>query len=151
VQRRSDLFLGLSVRLTGFGRVALLGTGMTDAYIRALDAVLPAHMLDELLAMAETLPAGPARDAAVASDILDDPKLGPIARNLILLWYTGTWTALPDTWRATYGTSPLDTTHVVSAEVYQAGLQWLTAGAHPAGARQHRVWGLGRGTRGVAP
>ena len=39
------------------------------------------------------------RDAAVASEILDDPKLGPVARNLIMLWYCGTWTALPEDWR----------------------------------------------------
>ena len=101
---------------------------MTDTYLRALDAVLPARTLDELLAAGE-------RDDGVA-ELLDDAKLGPVARNLILLWYCGTWTALPDEWRAAYGTSPLDTTRVESAEAYLAGLQWVVAGAHPAGARQ---------------
>ncbi len=108
--------------------MALLGTGMTDAYLRALDAVLPAGMLDELLAAGE-------RDDGVSA-LLEDAKLGPVARNLILLWYCGTWTALPDEWRAVNGTSPLDTTRVESAEAYLAGLQWVVAGAHPAGARQ---------------
>jgi hypothetical protein len=59
-----------------------------------------------------------------------------VARNLILVWYCGTWTALPDGWREAYGTSPLDTDRVLSAEAYQAGLQWVAAGAHPAGALQ---------------
>jgi hypothetical protein len=135
VDRRSELFLGVSARLTGFGRVTLLGTGMTDAYLQALDAVLPAGTLDELLAAGDGV-----------SDQLEDPKLGPVARNLILLWYCGTWTALPDEWRAAYGTSPLDTNRVESPEAYQAGLQWVVAGAHPAGARQQ-----GFGAWAVAP
>lgn len=143
---RSERFLELSGLLTGFGRVQLLGTGMTDGYLRAQEAVLPAGMLDELLAAYERLPAGADREAAVASEILGDPKLGPVARNLILLWYCGTWTALPDAWRAAYGISPLDTNRVVSAEAYQAGLQWVVAGAHPAGARQQ-----GYGAWAVAP
>ena len=146
VANRSQVFLDLSALLTGFKCVALTGTGMTDAYIGALDDVLPAQLLDDLLAVYERLPVGSERDAAVAADILGDFKLGPVARNLILLWYCGTWTALPDQWRATYGTSPLDTDRVVSAQSYQAALQWVVAGAHPAGARQQ-----GYGAWAVAP
>jgi hypothetical protein len=52
------------------------------------------------------------------------------------MWYCGTWTAMPDAWRAAYGASPLDVNRVVSAQAYQAGLQWVAASAHPAGARQ---------------
>ena len=115
--------------------MALLGTGMTNVYLRALDAVLPAGTLDDMLAAGDGV-----------SDLLEDPKLGPVARNLIPLWYCGTWTPLPDKWRAAYGTSPLDTNRVESAEAYQAGLQWVVAGAHPAGARQQ-----GFGAWSVAP
>jgi hypothetical protein len=134
VNSRSERFIVLSARLTGFGRVTLLGTGMTTEYLAALDAVLGAELVDELLA------------ADDAGALLGDAKLGPVAQNLILLWYCGTWTALPDDWRAVYGSSPLDTTHVASAEAYQAGLQWVVAGAHPAGARQQ-----GFGAWAVAP
>jgi hypothetical protein len=134
VNTRSERFVALSARLTGFGHVTLLGTGMTSEYLDALDAVLGAGMVDELLAVEDI------------GEALDDAKLGPIARNVILLWYCGTWTALPDDWRAAYGTSPLDTTRVESAEAYQAGLQWVVAGAHPAGARQQ-----GFGAWAVAP
>lgn len=133
---RSDQFIELSALLTGFGPVALRGTGMTDAYVGALDSILPAGTLDELLAAGSRLPAEGGREAAVGSAILGDPKLGPVARNVILLWYCGAWTALPAAWRAAYGASPLDVDHVVSADSYQAGLQWLVAGGHPAGARQ---------------
>jgi hypothetical protein len=167
--KRTDRFVEMSVLLTGFGRVELLGTGVTESYLRTLDAVLPEGVLDELLdaygrlsapapapVPAPTpppppppvpapapLPPAPAaaghdaeREAAVRSTILADDKLGPVAQNLIRMWYCGTWTALPAAWRSTYGASPLDTNHVVSAEAYQAGLQWAAAGAHPAGARQ---------------
>src|SRR5215469_10592973 len=100
---RAGQFVDLSALLTGFGRFQLLGTGMVGTYLRAIDAVLPEGVLDELLGAFGSLPWAPgadrtdgaARQAAVTSSILDDPKLGPVARNLILVWYCGTWTALP--------------------------------------------------------
>jgi hypothetical protein len=101
-----------------------------------LDDVLPAGFLDELLAQYEALPAGAEREQAAVTRILADSKFGPVARNLILLWYRGTWTRLPEAWRAAYGTSQLDVDRLVSGAAYQAGLQWVVAGAHPAGARQ---------------
>ncbi len=144
MRERMDLFLGLSEVLTGFGRFQLLGTAMAGDYLRTLDVALPAGVLDELLAAYEQLPEEAAREAAVAAQILGEPKLGPVARNLILLWYCGTWTALPDNWRAAYGVSLLDITRVISSESYQAGLQWEAVGAHPAGSRQQGfgAWSL---------
>jgi hypothetical protein len=133
---RTDRFLDLSECLTGFGRVRLIGTGLAGAYLGVIAAILPDGVLDELLDAFGRTPAGSGREAAVGSAILADPKLGPVARNVILLWYRGTWSALPPDWRAAFGASPLDTDHVVSAEAYQAGLQWAAAGAHPAGALQ---------------
>jgi hypothetical protein len=133
VEERSELLLGLSALLTGFDRVQLFGTGMIEEYSRALEAVLPAGVLDELLTAYERLPAGDDREGALAAEILGDPKLGPVARNVILLWYLGAWAGMPDDWRAAYGTSRLDDHHVISAAAYQAGLQWVAAGAHPAG------------------
>jgi len=146
VDKRADQFLEMSALLTGFDRAQLLGTGLTGSYLRALDAVLPEGVPDELLDAFGRLPGGADGEAAVGSAILDDPKLGPVAQNVILMWYCGTWTALPDAWRSAYGTSPLDTDHVLSAAAYQAGLQWVAAGAHPAGARQQ-----GYGAWAVAP
>lgn len=146
MDERADQFLEMSVLLTGFGRVQLLGTGLADSYLHAIDAVLPDGVLDELLEAFGRLPAGADRSAAIGAAILGDPKLGPVARNIILMWYCGTWTRLSDTWRSAYGTSRLDTDHVVSADAYQAGLQWVAAGAHPAGARQQ-----GYGAWAVAP
>jgi hypothetical protein len=126
----------LSVELTGFGRVALLGTGMVDTYLATLEAVLPPKVLDDLLGAYGRLPDVDGREGALDELILADRKLGPVARNVILLWYCGKWTQLPGPWRAAYGVSPLDVSHVVSGEAYQAGLQWVASGAHPVGARQ---------------
>jgi hypothetical protein len=148
---RAEAFLALSELLTGFGRVPLAGTGQTDSYLCALDAVLPAGMVDELLRAAGSLPEGAGREAAVGPAILDDPKLGPVARNVILMWYRGTWTALPAEWRAAYGASPLDTDHVLSAPAYQAGLQWVAAGAHPAGALQQGYGAWAAAPEGAGP
>jgi hypothetical protein len=133
---RFEKFLGLSTVLTGFSRLRLLGTAVTGEYLATLDAVLSADVVDILLGVYAQLPEGAEREAAVAAQILDDPKWGPVVRNLILLWYCGTWTTLPDAWRIKYGISPLDKNRVVSAAAYQAGLQWVVAGAHPAGGQQ---------------
>ena len=127
---RSD-FIALSVQLTGFDRVRLLGTGMADEYLRVLGSALPRGVLDELLAAS-----GPAPDKATVAAILGDPKLGPVARNLIVLWYCGTWSPMPDAWQRVYGQAAERPNGVVSAEAYQQGLQWVAAGAHPMGARQ---------------
>lgn len=123
MRARLESFVELSEALTGFGRVQLLGTGMAEEYLGAVDEAVPAPVLEELLA------------AADAAAVLEDEKLGPVARNVILLWYCGTWTALPDEWRAAHGSKAADTSRVVSAESYQAGLQWVAAGAHPIAAR----------------
>ena len=136
MQARTEQFVGLSAVLTGFARMQLLGTAMADEYLRAVDAILPAGVLDELLGVYQELPAGDGLEAAVAARILGDPKLGPVAQNLILLWYCGAWTILPAQWRTAYGATPGDKTGVVSAAAYQAGLQWMAAGAHAAGSQQ---------------
>ncbi|GLY29229.1 hypothetical protein [Kineosporia sp. NBRC 101731] len=131
-----DAFLDLSVSLTGFSHFQLLGTGMAEVYRSTLEQVLPADVLLRVLrAAAENQP---------PPQILADPDLGPVARNLVLLWYCGTWTPLPDDWRERHGTCAFDTHRVISAEAYRSGLQWVAAGAHPAGAYQQGfgAWAL---------
>jgi hypothetical protein len=105
---RSEQLLQLSSRLTGFSTFQLRSTGMLDAYLEALDARLRAELLDELLASDD--------DAAT----MDDPKLGPIARNVIVMWYCGAWMLLPDAWTAAYGTKDKDLVGVISAAAYLA-------------------------------
>lgn len=126
-------FIGLSALLTGFKEVQLTGTEVAEDYLATLRAILPADILADLLAAYARLPAE-GRERAAASTILGDPKLGPVAKNLILLWYTGVWNQLPDIWRRANGASEKDVTHLVSGAAYRSGLQWVAAGAHPPGA-----------------
>ncbi|MFY9806356.1 MAG: hypothetical protein WAK86_03715 [Pseudonocardiaceae bacterium] len=128
--RREDFFIDLSIELTGYSRLQLLGTGMCDRYLAELDRVLPSGMVDRLLS------AHARADGGSVLEVLQDATWGPVARRVLILWYCGSWTALPAAWQAVHGASPADTNHVVSAEAYQAGLQWDAVGAHPPGARQ---------------
>jgi hypothetical protein len=127
-------FLRISALLTGYDEFDLQGTGMTDVYLHTLDSEVTSLVADTLIQACAALPA-PAEDHA--SQILNDRHLGPIARNLIVLWYTGTWLQLPRDWQVEYGSqSAPGATRVVSAEAYLTGFQWTVAGAHPAGGRQ---------------
>lgn len=74
-------------------------------------------------------------DQALRHKILGDTKLGPIARNIIKMWFVGTWYQLPDYWLEKYGMNNNDTTFVVSPNAYKEGLLWPTIGAHPMGAK----------------
>jgi hypothetical protein len=142
---RLELFVGLSVLLTGFDTTHLRGTGMAEEYLRFLDQILPPEIVEDLLSCSEKIPLGPECERVAETEILGSPRLGPVARNLIVLWYCGTWTQLPAAWRAAFGAAPQDTTQVVSAAAYQTGLQWAVAGAHPSGAKQqgYGAWALG--------
>ncbi len=130
---RLEMFVEASTRLTGFSRVELFGTGAAKEYLETLEAVLETPVLDTLFAAIGDLVTDHATEAEIAGSILSDPVLAPIVKNVIVLWYCGTWQQLPDTWRASHGCSPKDTTRVVSANSYLSGLQWKLVGAHPPG------------------
>ena len=130
---RLDEFVDASVRLTGFGRIALLGTGAAEDYLRTVRAVVPPAVLDGLFAAIANIPADEAHDGEIATSIMADPTFAPVAKNIIVLWYCGTWQQMPDDWRAAHQSVPADTTHVVSANAYLSGLQWTVVGAHPPG------------------
>jgi len=86
-------FLSLSVALTGFSEVELLGTGVAKLYHGHLEqeAAEPLHALLDVWGQ---LPPGDA--AALERRIMRNPDLAPFAQALILLWYTATWTFVPD-------------------------------------------------------
>lgn len=134
---RQDDFLALSAELTAFGRVELVGTGEADAYFNTFTRIVGAAAVDALL------DAYTAMDAASADDrqqefrrtIFGDAYIGPLARNLIKLWYVGIWYQLPRAWRERYGAREGDETFTVSANAYTQGLLWPAADANPAGAQ----------------
>ena len=130
-------FYALSVTLTGFSRFDLEGTGLGPTYLETVRRVTGEGFLADLLRPFREVEEGTGDiDSHLRLRILGDPGFGPVARNVILLWYTGNWNELSQSWRDTYGVSVADVGGVVSAESYQQGLQWAAAGAHPQGANQ---------------
>jgi hypothetical protein len=136
-----ERFVALSVVLTGYERVDLYGTGLAGTYWKTVTDVVGPEIAGQLLAtwisIDQRFPRHPEeRDAAVRAEILASFRLGPVARNIIQLWYLGSWVQLPGSWRSQVRTSPLDTTRVVSAEAYEQSLIYQVMRAHPPGARQ---------------
>jgi hypothetical protein len=116
-------FLELSVQLTGYRSTDLQGTGQLSEYLDELVTIVDDDLIARLL------------DCTDAQQALADPDLGPLARNLTVMWYLGQWDALPSEWRNRNGASPYDVDHVVSAAAYREGLAWRAAGSHPMGAK----------------
>jgi hypothetical protein len=133
-------FLSLSATLTGYSRFRLLGTGQADLYLTTTRAAAGDDVLAQLLttfAEVDRDAAGDqeALDRGLRAQVLSDDKLGPIARNLIKMWFVGTWYELPQEWRDRYAVRRPVSTHVVSPASYTEGLLWPTIGANPPGAK----------------
>jgi hypothetical protein len=139
-------FLGLSAELTGFEEVELRGTGIVDRHLDWLTASFPdvvPELLEAWRSVAEQSPES--REQAVRAAILSDPKLGPFARAVIVLWYTGNWNQLAESWSETYGGHAADQNQAFGY-AYPEGLMWKAAGTHPMGAKP-----TGFGTWAFAP
>jgi hypothetical protein len=129
-----ERFLRFSAELTAFSELQLRGTGQAQAYLDAVEGVVGPKSVRELLGAYEEIGVTD-REAGLRRKIFGDPKLGPIARNLIKLWYVGIWYQLPRDWAQTYGAREKDRTFMVSASAYSEGLLWPAIGAHPPGAK----------------
>jgi hypothetical protein len=138
--RRLERFYALSAVLTGFRTFHLRGTGQGAPYIETLSTIVGEETIDALLDTFEQVASHAADDMArlesgLRKAILSDDRFGPIARNLIKLWYVGTWYELPREWHEAYGESDGDRTFVVSSTAYTEGLLWPAIGANPSGAK----------------
>jgi hypothetical protein len=128
------LFIRLSVELTGFSEAELAATGLAKNYFEELGQVLGVSVREDLLASKL------APDAMMAS-----PRYGPLARNLIRLWYLAQWKQLPCDWVAQQLTNQerkdfdefgRNTNRVLSSQAYKQGLAWAAIGSNPPGAKQ---------------
>ncbi len=133
-------FLAFSAELTAFTAFELRGTGQAEAYLETLENLVGPSVLADLLrefGLASTCgPAGsPQRLAYLRRQVFGNERLGPVARNLIKLWYVGTWYELPTAWRERYDVGGMAGDFVVSPAAYVEGLLWTAIGAHPAGAK----------------
>jgi hypothetical protein len=128
-------FLRLSLILTGFDEHVLYGTGMLQTYYDELLRIIGAREAGELFgALAEKVRPGDNK-TAFQKEILSNRRYGPVARNVLRMWYMGIWKQLPREWRDNYGATSYDTDHVVSAAAYRESLVWPAAGTHPMGAK----------------
>lgn len=127
-------FLRLSAILTGYDDFELHGTGMLQTYYDELLHIIGGREAGALFGALGAVADGDRE--AFETVILDSPRFGPVARNIVRMWYLGVWAQLPRAWRNVHGATSDDTDHVVSAAAYRASLVWPTAGTHPMSAKQ---------------
>jgi len=133
-----DAFCSLSAALSGFDDVELRATGVGETYLAWLLRVF-GDVMAELLGVWRTIEADDPpdrREAALREKVLADPTLGPLARAVLVLWYTATWRPLSADWSAAHGKHPGGDEGFVFGTAYPEGLMWRAAvGAHPAAAK----------------
>jgi hypothetical protein len=138
-------FLVMSVDLTAFAQTDLLGTGLAHQYLAKVRAACGDDVITALLAAHQAARADATDDAgtfdrtlldrALRHRIFSDERLGPVARNVIKLWYAGMWYGLPPEWTDRYGAQSAAVTSTVTAASYQEGLLWRAIGANAPGAK----------------
>lgn len=135
---RLERFLAFSADATAFTRFELRGTGQAQDYLGTVAQIVGTTIVDRLLdlhASAAAAGDGARREDLLRRDVLSDPQLGPVARNIVKMWFTGIWYELPREWTEAFGARPGDVTFVVSGTAYTEALLWRAIGANPAGAK----------------
>jgi hypothetical protein len=148
---RIEPFLEFSSRVTAFTVGELQRTGQVETYLETVAGVVGEDLLGDMLAIdvairSETRGDAAARDRLLRRWVFGDERFGPVARNIVKLWYLGTWYALPQVWHEVFGSGKADSTFIVSAAVYSEGLSWPRPGSHRPAAK-----GPGRGAWGTLP
>lgn len=144
-----EQFLSFSRTLTGFSVPELWATGMVQTYSALVPSIVGDRMFGDLMSRwRDTYIRGQGDDALlhdlVKTQIFEDPKLGPLARNIAALWYLGMWNQLPAEWRNVHGAWANDVTFVVSTQAYIEALVWKAIHTHPPAAKQpgYGSWAL---------
>jgi hypothetical protein len=125
-------FLVISAELAGFSVAELQATGNVRHLFEELGTIVGVAVRREFVRAP--------LDPAVR---LSDPFHGPLARNVIRMWYLGQWQRLPDEWTSALAATfkPFDEfgrnfNRVISARAYREGLAWPAIGANPPAAKQ---------------
>ena len=88
-------FVALSAALTGFRGVDLWGTGQVDVYLGELIATVGEDVAARLLKAGDDA-LGSSDPTKALKALIANAELGPVAKNVIVLWYTGAWRPLPN-------------------------------------------------------
>lgn len=131
-----DNFVGLSAILTGFSADDLnpqfSPQPVSVEYLQTLQAKVDAALVTQLLTTYQNIAAQfPAAEqpAQVQAQILTDPNMGPVARNIIRMWYLSIWYDMNQSQPITGFSGGT----VVSSNAYTKGLAWDAMQAHPMG------------------
>ena len=123
IQLETSVFLRISVELTGFDEMELLGTGMVESYFNVVMNQNSVAVVEAFLETAQSILdakySPEKRKEAIASQLMPASMFAGLARNIITMWYMGSWM-----------------NEMVSPTAYTQGLVWTAAGTHPPGARQ---------------
>ncbi len=118
-----ESFLTISVYLTGYSQVDLLGTGMLDTYYNTFVENLEIENVTTYFKEVDQILDNSGNSEEKINEgitkVLFGSALVSLTTNLITMWYTGNWGQ-----------------DVISPESYTQGLIWNAAQAHPPGAKQ---------------
>jgi hypothetical protein len=121
VNSEKDLFLKISVALTGFNEAELEGTGMVDTYYQTILENNTPDVITYFFRTVETILQGRNSDEekAIENQLMPASAFNGLAQNIITMWYLGNWGQ-----------------NVISGKAYTQGLVWDAAQTHPPGAKQ---------------
>ncbi|HYV94028.1 MAG TPA: hypothetical protein VE978_19785 [Chitinophagales bacterium] len=124
IKNETDIFLKISVYLTGFSEIELLGTGMLETYFNVMlnknSIATIESFLSEAAGILKQNRDNPGKlNEEILNKLMPDSLYNGLAKNIITMWYMGNWV-----------------NDVISPQSYVQGLIWNTAEAHPPGARQ---------------
>lgn len=128
-------FLDLSSKLTCFTVFELYGTGQPAAYLSAVEKVVGATLLNDLLEEWSAIRLLGNPPAELRKRIMGDERFGPVARNILKLWYSGIWYELPLEWMERFGATTANVAFIPSPAAYTEALMWTAIGSHPPGAK----------------
>jgi len=123
-KKSADIFLDISVFLTGFNKMELLGTGMLETYFNVVMNMNNVVLVQSFLAESEKILTKNQGNAEkinneILHKLMPDSLYNGLAKNIITMWYMGNW---------------MNT--VISPQSYVQGLIWGVAETHPPGAKQ---------------
>jgi hypothetical protein len=134
---RFDAFLSVSVALTGFELFDLHATGVAALYWTTLNEEVGDVLVLELLERFAAATSAQDQQRRLNEIMADTERLGPVAKNIVSMWYLGNWLKLPDCWwrrHRPHSPAALNVTRVISAEAYVGGLVWKAMKVNPMGA-----------------
>jgi hypothetical protein len=124
MEPNSKLFLEVSALLTGFSKTELKATGMLESYYNTIlknedKQDIDYFFLDVHVLLSEKSHTEEEIEAILSSNFMADSAYNGLAKNIIILWYTGNWGS-----------------EIISSASYIQGLMWNAGHAHPPGAKQ---------------